>query len=538
MSKIFISYRRKSWGFTHRLAEELQNRLDADVFVDFSGIDDDEFERSILNNLRQSDVVLLIITEHTFADRIHRDDDWVRREVREALENNIPIVLVAVEGRYPPSGLPQDIQDVGRKQGIPFYPEYFIPAVEKLAEFVVKIGAAELRKSPSANPPQNTSSGDKTIGGRKTLNEALELLDDNDFEKAIFLLEQLKKQNFKSRAVKIDDILHDAREHLERAEYRRHAKEEYDDIVMQARRKFTRARAKTEWKNWCETYPDLIDELDTQDLRSQFASKPPPSTKPDIRAFLKSILPEPFDIIDIPAGKVTLLNDWDSDEKVYLKKDQPQTFDVPPFSIAKYPVTNAQFEQFMNESGYDNDKWWTDAGWKQRQKDGWAQPRYWNDDQWKGADYPVVGVSWYESLAFCHWLNAKIAEEGISDVKISLPTEQQWQRSAQGDDNRTYPWEGEWDCKRCNNSVDPCDSNGTTSVRQYEGKKKGDSPYGVVDMAGNVWEWCLIEYYSGNINVNGTDVRVLRGGSWNDSLTDNFRCLSRYWVLSSLQVRP
>jgi len=103
-----------------------------------------------------------------------------------------------------------------------------------------------------------------------------------------------------------------------------------------------------------------------------------------------------------------------------------------------------------------------------------------------------------------------------------LPTEQQWQYAAQGDDGRAYPWGNDWDCKRCNNSVKPCDSNRTTPVRQYEGK--GDSPFGVVDMAGNVREWCLTEYKSGNTGINGTEDRVLRGGSWFDFNSVNFRC--------------
>lgn len=113
----------------------------------------------------------------------------------------------------------------------------------------------------------------------------------------------------------------------------------------------------------------------------------------------------------------------------------------------------------------------------------------------------------------------------MTGENIMLPTEAQWQYAAQGDDGRTYPWGNDWDCKRCNNSVSPCSSNVTTPVTQYEGRNKGDSPFDVVDMAGNVWEWCLTDYEKQTDDINSTaNSRVLRGGSWDYKYTYNFRC--------------
>jgi formylglycine-generating enzyme required for sulfatase activity len=112
--------------------------------------------------------------------------------------------------------------------------------------------------------------------------------------------------------------------------------------------------------------------------------------------------------------------------------------------------------------------------------------------------------------------------------EVTLPTEQQWQRAAQGDDGRTYPWGNNWDCQRCNNSVKPCNSDRTTPVTYYEGRDKGDSPFGVVDMAGNVWEWCLNDYNTGSVDININSLRVLRGGSWGDGDTGNFHLASRF----------
>jgi len=133
-----------------------------------------------------------------------------------------------------------------------------------------------------------------------------------------------------------------------------------------------------------------------------------------------------------------------------------------------------------------------------------------------------VDVSWYEAVTFCLWLREASGE------RISLPTEQQWQRAAQGDDHRVFPWGNDWNGNRCNNGKGIRQTlTLTTPVRAYEGK--GDSPFGVVDMVGNVSEWCLTTYDTGSMDVNGTGARVLRGGSWIDDSTDDFRCDYRSW---------
>jgi hypothetical protein len=227
------------------------------------------------------------------------------------------------------------------------------------------------------------------------------------------------------------------------------------------------------------------------------------------------LLPAPFAWIDIPG---TLGKTWQG----------------APYKIAKYPVTNAQFKLFVDAKGYTERRWWTEAGWEARAKGwvydngwketgkAWTEPRYWRDKQWNGAEQPVVGVSWYEAVAYCLWLSEMTGEQ------IMLPTEDQWQYAAQSDDGRTYPWGNDWDCKKCNNSVSPCDSSVTTPVRQFEGK--GESFFKVVDMAGNAWEWCLTDYDTQTNDVNSlAERRCLRGGSWFYVNTDFFRCVYRFW---------
>jgi formylglycine-generating enzyme required for sulfatase activity len=128
-------------------------------------------------------------------------------------------------------------------------------------------------------------------------------------------------------------------------------------------------------------------------------------------------------------------------------------------------------------------------------------------------------VSWYEAVAFCAWLSAKTGEA------IRLPTEQEWQRAAQGDTKWAYPYGDTFDKAKCN-----FNTKGTTPVTQYEGKGKGDSPFGVVDMSGNVYEWCATDYETGaqDVNVNANR-RVLRGGSWWYGNADFLRADYRGW---------
>src|ERR1051326_3729330 len=88
------------------------------------------------------------------------------------------------------------------------------------------------------------------------------------------------------------------------------------------------------------------------------------------------LMPQPFGWMDIPAGQVTF-GDHVSAKGGYVR--QAMTFDVPAFSIAKYPVTNAQFAKFIEAGGYHQLKWWTKKSWQMREEKGWVEPKYWNE---------------------------------------------------------------------------------------------------------------------------------------------------------------
>jgi len=189
--------------------------------------------------------------------------------------------------------------------------------------------------------------------------------------------------------------------------------------------------------------------------------------------------------VEIPGGKIKL-------------EEVDHVFQVKPFKIAQYPVTNAQFEMFLQaQDGYQNDKWWENIERKDVAQSAW-------DD----VNCPRETLSWYDAVAFCRWLSAK------TGAKIRLPTEWEWQHAATGGDRkREYPWEGGWYEARCNHNESRL--NRTTAVGMYP---QGATEQGVLDMAGNVWEWCLNEYESPEqlkaVHIDKRSGRVGRGGAW------------------------
>ncbi|CUS32972.1 hypothetical protein COMA1_10912 [Candidatus Nitrospira nitrosa] len=161
--------------------------------------------------------------------------------------------------------------------------------------------------------------------------------------------------------------------------------------------------------------------------------------------------------------------------------------------IDKYPVTNEKYRAFIEAGGYENQACWSPEGWKWKTEKNITRPAYWYDSKWDKPNHPVVGVSYYEAEAYAKWAGKR------------LPTEQEWEKAARGEDGRRYPWGEEFDKQKCNSY----ESAYTTPVSQYP---QGASPYGCYDMAGNVWEWCTRGY-----DEQKKDTRVIRGGSWGSS---------------------
>lgn len=200
-------------------------------------------------------------------------------------------------------------------------------------------------------------------------------------------------------------------------------------------------------------------------------------------AFLNSHFTLPLlEWIDIPAGTVTLDGSLVS-------------FVVEPFKIAKYPVTNEQFEAFIADGGYQEDRYWERLAQRVTipQKPAFNNPTH-----------PREMVNWWEAIAFTRWLGQRLG------CDVTLPTEWEWQWAAIGSNQTMFSYGNTFDKTKCNTSESGL--KGTTPVDLYP---QGASYFGVIDMTGNVWEWCLNEYQTPEaINIGSSERRTVKGGSW------------------------
>lgn len=256
----------------------------------------------------------------------------------------------------------------------------------------------------------------------------------------------------------------------------------------------------------------------------------------------------------VPAGRFLMGSPADDREARKEEKPQHEIY-LPDFYIDRTPVTNAQYRCFIEAGGYARAAYWAEASAAGRWEEGAyidyggtprTHPYLWDEPSLNSDQQPVVGVSWYEALAYTRWAG------------VRLPSEAEWEKAAGWDQaagrKRRYPWGDEWQDGRAN--VGKAEARGgvwarvrrvfrrkaleqasasegrTTPVDAYP---DGASPCGALDMAGNVFEWCQSDYKTypydpddGREDLGGGDDvgRVLRGGSW---LTDRSwaRCAYR-----------
>lgn len=206
------------------------------------------------------------------------------------------------------------------------------------------------------------------------------------------------------------------------------------------------------------------------------------------------------DMILIPAGPF-IMGTNDEQEQLVIRQlgggeliEHPRWFlsekpqrevHVEAFYIDKFEVTNADYQKFIDATGYD-------------------EPRHWENRKYPQGEgnLPVVYVNWKDANAYSRWAGKR------------LPTETEWEKAARGTDARIWPWGNVFDITKCN--VESWEGSGPKPVGSLP---ECVSPYGVYDMAGNVWEWTDSWYdtYPGSTFTSpefGKKFRVLRGGSW------------------------
>ncbi len=210
----------------------------------------------------------------------------------------------------------------------------------------------------------------------------------------------------------------------------------------------------------------------------------------------------------VPAGNVVITQTLTAEPGA--SEDE---IDVRPFLLDVHTVTNARFQKFVDDGGYDALEYWPEDIWPHlielKDQTGEPGPRYWRQGRHdeRLADHPVVGVSWFEAQAYALWIGQR------------LPTEAEWQMAAcwhinsSADLLRRFPWGDALDNTRCN--IWSSRRRSTVPVTEYP---KGAAPNHVLQLVGNVWEWIDSEYSiadnQGRQIFGEMPMQVIRGGAF------------------------
>lgn len=254
---------------------------------------------------------------------------------------------------------------------------------------------------------------------------------------------------------------------------------------------------------WLEIPEKMKDELTKLDLRKLIKAR---SRKENQTTFWKLPYGEP-EWVTIPAGKFWMGSKKGKDNEKPLHK-----LYLPEYQIARTPITNAQYALYIQDTGVH-------------------APQYWKNGKIPTGleNHPVTRVTYRDVIAYCRWLSEKIKK------KVTLPSEAEWEKAARGvEDQREYPWGDDWCGLNCNSQE--LGLKNTTSVGSYP---NGASPYGLLDMSGNVWEWTRSrmgkypyrassrrESLNYHIGGDGGFGHILRGGSFLNEYQD-VRCVRR-----------
>lgn len=521
--KIFVSYARVDKPYCIRIIETLHAH---EVWCDQRLYAGQDWWKEILRRLEWCEVFVYLLSPDSVASL------YCRRELELALRLKRDIIPVLINNE---TVLPETMKDW---QYVDLCDALTVENISQLLNAILMVERQRTSApvAPSVADESGISSAPSANPAR-LISEGVRALENSEYDRAIMLLKQAKATGYESRFVRLDKLIQTAQSALNDRSQTRNVEREYQNIVALFAFESTRelacealAEFRREFGDYdpqglrrhCQTERSLNTpvgatnrssnnqregsvanptrtsaqsvnrslptRVNSQTAPSTQASVPmktaevqpaeqmqaPPSrTTPldaDAPLTVKEVLPM-LQWCDIPHGTVTISSIDGADEDF-----GEMTVPVDNFVMSKFPVTNAQFAIFARaEDGYKNPRWWSFSKHAQR----WFQlGKGVAESRFTGEQLPRENINWYEAMAFASWLGSLLR------MKVTLPTLAQWQRAAKGDDDRYYPWGDDYNEDHCNTLETGLKT--TTPVNRYH---NGVSPYGVYDMAGNVWEW-------------------------------------------------
>jgi formylglycine-generating enzyme required for sulfatase activity len=524
---IFISYRRTDVYTALAVYENLKNQ-GYDVFFDYRSISSGDFEQIISSNIRARAHFLLILTS-TALDRCSEPDDWLRREIEIAMDEKRNIIPLFFKGfRFGDPSVDEKLtgklKNLGRYNGLNVHEDYFDEAMHRLRTQYLNIPlntvlhpvSTEVRKVVR----EEQLAADKAL---EQIEDVQELVKQGDERTYSSNTEPNQQQNMSIPGVDVPEKENEHPVIRSSIKFRVIASIAGGLVILSlllwgSPRLFqNRPAATVELTN---TTQNNIGSLEQVSLTATAQSEPmitpsPTATSVPATATLgiSSSMTgnDGMTLLYVPAGEFTMgSNNGNPGEK----PAHPIYLDA--FWIDKTEVTNKMYSSCV-AAGVCKEP-------TSRSGDTNTRSSYYSNPEFN--NYPVIYVYWDMAKTYCEWAGRR------------LPTEAEWEKAARGTDGRSYPWGNESPNEMLANYARGVGA--TTEVGEYP---NGASPYGALDMAGNVWEW-VNDWYDVNYyatlgedarNLQGPTngrYRVLRGGSWSFS-GDRVRSSYRYWSPAS-----
>lgn len=514
--KIFINYRHTdSQHFAEKLLPWLIMRYGINnVFMDYTSIPEfEKFQDFIKYKVLECDIMVSIIGP-TWIDHIQQrqargQTDFVVMELETAIAANKIIAPICVDGARPPAAedLPPTLRPI-LEMHIPSIIDartlhHIMPNMwSRFEQMVADSGRERIALPDPQTPTRHTTSLDDTLDALLAVYKA------GDCVRVLTEIETLYARDimiyapFQKRLAEISAACQAALRQQKEAQQRKDKAAFIYKIVRVLQRLDSSPQQIHDqlalvWAIYPDYDPDGIAATLPDDIASDHDVPDPPR-----------LLPRPFAWCYVWAGRTHLHRNNFGDHADHIPKEGLTVF-VEPFYLARYCVTNAQFDAFIDHP------------------DGYRDPYWWNFSpeaiQWRAANpsqaptahsgdtLPRTNVNWYEAMAFSRWLS------DMTGSAITLPTERKWQLGALGTDGRSHPWSN---------------ANPTQATARFMGRgivgplavdslPEGASPCGALHMAGNVWEWCYTGWSEGDQILRGQDQRVLRGGSWANTAAES-----------------